>query len=113
LTPVRYAILCTIDRAQLDLLGRLRAEHYRFLLAHRETIAFGGPMRSGEGAPPETMLMVVDASSQAEAERFIAAEPYNAHGGFRHVVVRPWSQVIPEAEPGALQRTLDAELARA
>jgi hypothetical protein len=40
---------------------------------------------------------------------FIAAEPYNKHGGFSSVLVRPWTQVLPEREAGELQRIYEAE----
>lgn len=107
-----YLALCTIDPSKLDLFGTLRAEHYGFLIEQRHRIRFGGPARAAEGGPPETMVIIAEADSQEEAEAWIAREPYNAHGGFRSVVVRPWSQVIPEAESGALECTRADELAK-
>ena len=109
---MRYALLCTIDPGKLDLFATLRAEHYRYLITHRESIVFGGPARVAVGGRPETMIIVVEAPSLADAEQFIAEEPYNRHGGFSHVAVRPWSQVLPEAEPGALEKTLQTELSQ-
>lgn len=108
----RYALLCTVDPGKLDLLARLRAEHYAFLIVHHDRIVFGGPTRACDGGPPETMIMIIDADSPDDAEAFIARESYTAHGGFSRVVIRPWSQVIPEAHAGDLQRTLDAERTR-
>jgi len=58
------------------------------------------------------MIIVVEAEDQLDAEAWIAAEPYNAHGGFNGVVVRSWSQVLPEPEPSALRRTLEEERAK-
>jgi uncharacterized protein YciI len=102
-----YACLCTIDEGKLDLFSRLRADHYGFLIAHQRRIRFGGPARVAEGGRPETMIIIVEANDQADAEAWIAGEPYNAHGGFKVVTVRPWSQVIPEPEPGLLVRIHD------
>ena len=48
----RYLIECTIDETQLDTLLARRAEHYEFLIAHRDRIVFGGPARAVEGGPP-------------------------------------------------------------
>ena len=107
-----FAFLCTIDEAKLELFGRLRADHYAFLLAERHRIRFGGPARVEEGGRPEMMIIVAEAADRAEAERWIAGEPYNSHGGFSEVRVRPWSQVLPEPEPGTLQATLNAERAK-
>ena len=81
-------------------------------MQERNRIRFGGPARAVEGGPPETMIIIVEATNQADAEEFVAREPYNAHGGFSHVAVRAWSQVIPEMREGDLQRTLDAERAK-
>jgi uncharacterized protein YciI len=107
-----YVFLCAIDQTKLDLFARLRAEHYGFLIAERDRIRFGGPARVAEGGRPETMIIVADAPDEAEAQAWIAREPYNANGGFASIVVRPFSQVIPEAEPGLLARTRADELAK-
>ena len=104
-----YLLECTIDPAKLDTLAAQRAEHYEFLIAHRDDIVFGGPARLDRNGPPQTMLIVVRAASAADAQAFIDAEPYNRSGGFTSIRIRPWSQVIPEPTPGSLQRTLDAE----
>ena len=58
------------------------------------------------------MIIILDVPSMADAERFIANEPYSSHGGFSEVVVRPWSQVIPEVEPGTLEHTYHEEMAK-
>ncbi len=105
----RYAVLCTIDEAKLALFAQLRADHYAYLLEEQHRILFGGPARVAEGGRPETMIIIVEASSTDDANAFIAAEPYNRRGGFSAVTVRPWSQVLPELEPGSLQRTYDSE----
>ena len=104
-----YACLCTIDAEKLDLFGALRGEHYAFLIAQQHRIRFGGPARVAEGGRPETMIIIVEASDQADAESWIASEPYNVHAGFSTVLVRPWSQVLPETEPGLLARTSEEE----
>ena len=108
-----YAFLCSIDPAKLELFGRLRAEHYAFLLAQRDRIRFGGPTRADARGVPETMIIIAQATDQADAEAWISGEPYNAHGGFAQVTVRLWNQVLPEPQRGALQATLDAERASA
>ena len=58
------------------------------------------------------MVIVVEVPSRQAAEAFLAGEPYNRSGAFSAVRVRPWTQVLPEPEPDALQRTLDEERAR-
>lgn len=102
---------CTIDPAKANVLAALRAEHYEFLIAHRGDIVFGGPARACPGRPPQTMVIVVEAASNEAAEAFIDAEPYNRNGDFARLIVRPWSQVLPEISSGSLQKTLGAERA--
>ena len=106
-----FLIEATIDPAKLAILAAARGEHYEFLIRHRHIIVFGGPARGREDGPPQTMIIVVDAGSLDDARAFIAAEPYNRMGGFTAVTVRPWSQVLPETEPGALERVLANERA--
>ena len=108
-----YALFCTIDHAKLDVFGRLRAQHYAFLIAQQKRILFGGPARQFEGGPPQTMIIIVEATTEDDAKAFIAAEPYNANGGFSEVAVRPWSQVLPEVQEGDLARTYEGELQKA
>lgn len=105
----RYLLQCEINPTKFAVLAAKRAEHYQFLIEHRSDIVFGGPARERPDSPPSTMIMVIDVDSLEAAHAFICAEPYNRHGGFSTVTIRPWSQVIPEATPGDLQRTLDTE----
>ncbi len=106
-----YALLCSIDPSKLELFGRLRGDHYAFLIENQDRVLFGGPARVAEGGRPETMIIILRTDSINEAQAFIAAEPYNQAGGFSSLSIRPWSQVLP-AEPGALQRTLMEERAK-
>ncbi len=104
-----FAILAQVDQSQMEALQRIRPEHYRYLLAHQGQIVFGGPTRTPETGLAETMIIIIDVEDEAAAQTFIQNEPYNHNGCFKHVDVRAWSQVLPEAQPGALARTV-AEL---
>jgi uncharacterized protein len=108
----RFLLEARIDPAKLDVLAAKRAEHYAFLVAHQAEIVFGGPSRGRDGGPHETMIMVVEAASQADAQVFMDREPYHRNGGFSTVTVRSYTQVMPEPEPGSLLRALEAERAR-
>lgn len=104
-----FAITCTVAPGALPHLRALRAEHLAYVEAHLGLILFGGPARGADGTP-ETMLIVVKTEDRQEAEGFIHREPYTASGVvFSDVLIRPWSQVVPEAAPHALRDAIEAE----
>lgn len=105
------ALICTLGPDVEARRLELRASHLGYIAKHRHRILFGGPTLSAQGRP-ERMLIVLDVPDLAAAHAFVAAEPYSANGVFEHVEVRAWSQVLPEAEPGALDRALAAERAK-
>lgn len=89
------ALFCHVDPSrEADRLS-LRDEHLAYMQAHRDRILFGGPTLSDSGAP-ETMVVVLAATSIADARAFIDIEPYTAHGIFSHVDIREWVKVLPE-----------------
>lgn len=101
----RYVILATVDPSKLELFAQLRADHYGYLVKHRTAIVFGGPARIAEGGQPETMIIVIEVPTITDAEAFICEEPYTKQGGFNEVKIRPWSQVLPDINPGDLELT--------
>ena len=59
------------------------------------------------------MIIVLLTDDRSEAEAFIHAEPYTASGKvFANVDVRPWSQVVPEVKPGALDQAIAEEITK-
>lgn len=105
-------VACRIAAGALPHLVALRLVHLEYIAAYRDRILFGGPIRDAEGRP-EAMVIVLRDTDAAQAQAFIAAEPYNASGKvFAEVTIRPWSQVLPEAEPGALAAAIADERAR-
>ncbi len=90
----------------------LRADHLTYIQNHSSEILFGGPARGDDGVPQE-MVIILRTDNRAEAESFIHAEPYSASGKvFREILIRPWSQVMPEISDGWLEKTIAAERAK-
>jgi len=78
--------------ADLDARARVRPDHLAYAQAlHQEgAVVLAGPVGDGSGA-----MMVLQVSSEDEARRIIANDPYTAAGvGVDHVL-RPWNVVIP------------------
>ena len=105
-----YTILCTLRVGVGPELKRRRLDHYDFLRRERGQIVEGGPLLGPDGAPA-AMLLVVNGASPEAAREFIASEPYHAAGLFESVSIQPWRQVIPEPEPGSIEREYQKELA--
>jgi uncharacterized protein YciI len=104
-----FALNCKLRDDAMPALMALRAEHLSYIHDHSDEILFGGPARGDDGVPQE-MIILLRTDNRIEAEAFIHAEPYSASGKvFREILIRPWSQVIPETSPGALQRAVMAE----
>lgn len=106
-----FALNCKLRADAMPTLMALRADHLSYINDHSGEILFGGPARSDDGVPQE-MIIIVRTDNRVDAEAFIHAEPYTASGKvFWEILIRPWSQVIPETSPGALEQAIAAERA--
>jgi uncharacterized protein YciI len=107
-----FALNCKLRGDAMPALTALRADHLSYIRDHAAEILFGGPARGDDGVPQE-MIIILRTDNREEAEAFIKAEPYSASAKvFWEIVIRPWSQVIPEISPGALDRAIAAERAK-
>ena len=59
-------------------------------LAMQGKLILAGPFTDTSGS-----LIVIEAESLAEAEKFAQEDPYTIHGVFQHVEVHPFKQVFP------------------
>ena len=55
-------------------------------------VVLAGPLTDRHGS-----LIVIEASSLAEAEAFAHSDPYTIHGVFERVEVHPFQQVLPKS----------------
>jgi uncharacterized protein YciI len=107
-----FALNCKLRGDALPTLTALRAEHLRYIQHHIAKILFGGPAR-GDGGAPQEMIIILRTDDRSEAEAFIHAEPYTASAKvFSEILIRPWSQIVPEVSPGALEQAIAAERAK-
>jgi uncharacterized protein YciI len=108
-----FALTCKLRPDAMPTLMALRGAHLDYIRARLSDILFGGPARGPDGTPQE-MIIVLRTEDRDQADAFIHAEPYTASGKvFATIEVRPWSQVVPEAAPGALDAAISAERANA
>ena len=66
-------------------------------LAAAGRLLLAGPLldEPGDSGQPQGSLIVADFADAAEAEAWIAADPYVRGGVFAEVEVRPFRQVLP------------------
>lgn len=106
-----FQIFCVDDPGKRGLRQETRAEHLRYMIAHRDRILFGGPLKSEDGLRSIGSAFVLDHGTREEVDRFLAAEPYSAAGLFETVLIHPIAVMVPESRPGFLAEELDRELA--
>lgn len=101
-----YLIRCLYRPGGAQARLPIRADHIRHMLAWLPQTVFGAAMLDDEGAQPSGMVVALDVPSRDEAQRFIAAEPYNAAGLFGSVQITPLVQMTPPHTPELLEREL-------
>jgi uncharacterized protein YciI len=90
-----YAIVCFDVPDSAALRDAHRAAHQQFLDANAGKIAYGGPLKGRADGPSTGAIIVVDCATRAEAEAFIAADPFHRAGVYESVAVRAFKQVFP------------------
>jgi len=81
----------TFDRpGSLDLRAATRDAHLVFLDANKHLLLACGAKLNDDGSTAGGGLYVVDLDNRAEAEAFIAADPFSTAGLFDRVVITRW-----------------------
>ncbi|MBL6761196.1 MAG: YciI family protein [PS1 clade bacterium] len=70
-----------------------RGDHVAYVLGH-DTVKTAGPFMSDDGDTMIGTLLVLNVESRAEAEAFVADDPYNKAGLFAQVEIRRWAHLI-------------------
>lgn len=84
-----------------------RGAHLRYAQAHYSAFRFGGPLMDEQGRPAG-ILMILDLPNRAALDAHMAGDPFFGGDLFESVTVWATRQVLPEREPGALAREVDA-----
>lgn len=91
-----------------DLRGKLRGVHLRHVLSNPKPYRFGGPLIDDSGRVAGSIILF-EVEDRAELDAILAADPYFREGLFESVEIHATRQVVPEAQPGGLQREVDKE----
>ena len=75
-----------------------RAEHLDFLAAHAARLLACGAKLHDDGTDLGGGLYVLDTEDRAEAERFIAADPFSAADLFDRVTITRWRKAYVDGK---------------
>lgn len=65
-------------------------EHLRHPGKHPVRVRLGGPLLAEDGRTMNGTLLVVEAESEADVERFLSDDPYVRQGVFASIEIRRW-----------------------
>jgi uncharacterized protein YciI len=86
-----------IDRpGAADLRRRVRPDHKEYLARVADRIAFAGPLVAGDGETMTGSLLVVDFTSRAEADAWLAEEPFTRAGVYASTAVHAFVNLWPQ-----------------
>ena len=89
-----YAII-TIDKPDsLQLRNRHRATHLDYLMQHRNQLLAAGAKTDDQGQGGYGGIIIVDTDDRAEAEAFIANDPFTKAGLFSSIEVVRWRKAF-------------------
>jgi uncharacterized protein len=105
-----FHIYCLDDPAKPGLRKQMRPTHLEYMIAHKDRILFGGPIKSVDGTVSIGSAFSLDYRTRREVDSFLADEPYSKAGLFETVMVREMSVMVPERHEGFLESELQREL---
>ncbi len=86
--------MATDRPGSLALRQRIRPSHRAYLRSpglHTVRVLLAGPTAHEANGQMNGTVLIVESSSAAAVERFIADDPYSRAGLFEQVVIRPWT----------------------
>ncbi len=90
-----FVLTCEDKADSEELRKATRADHLAYIGDFDVRLA--GPMLSDDGEHMIGSLIILEADSLADAERFAESDPYKLAGLFANVTIRPFRQAIPAA----------------
>jgi uncharacterized protein YciI len=108
-----FFVICLDRPDTAEKRSEMRLAHLEYVDRHLKRFLFGGPLLADHGDLRTGMVFMLNFQTRAQAEAFMAEEPYTKSGVFESVVIRRFLQVFPEQQPGYFSDFLRAERDRA
>jgi uncharacterized protein YciI len=89
-----YAIVTQDKAGSAQVRADTRAAHLEYLTRHKDKLLAAGAMTDDDGTGGNGGILLVDTDDRAEAERFIADDPFTRAGLFEKVTVVRWRKAF-------------------
>ena len=89
-----YAIITQDKPNQLELRNAVRTEHLEYLVANQDKLLAAGAMIEDDGSGGRGGILIVNTDDRAEAEAFIANDPFTKAGLFEKITVTRWRKAF-------------------
>lgn len=89
-----YMVIADDRPATAELRARIRPAHVAYLESHLDTLIGAGAMLADDGVTACGSLYLIDTDSRAEAESFVANDPFMKEGVFSGFVATRWRKAI-------------------
>jgi len=89
-----YAIVTQDKPDSANIRAAARPAHVEYLTAHKDKLLAAGALIADDGTGGNGGILIVDTDERAEAERFIAEDPFTKAGLFAKVTVTRWRKAF-------------------
>jgi uncharacterized protein len=93
-----YAIQTQDKPDHAHVRAQTRAAHLEYLTKHQAKLLAAGALIEDDGTGGSGGILIVDTDDRAEAERFIAEDPFTKAGLFAKVTVTRWRKAFFNGE---------------
>jgi uncharacterized protein YciI len=91
---VPYAIQTKDKAGSANIRSDNRAAHLEYLTNKQDLILAGGAITDDDGTGGHGGIIIIDTDDRAEAERFVAEDPFTKAGLFEHTTVTRWRKAF-------------------
>jgi uncharacterized protein YciI len=92
-----FVIHCIDKPGAAEVRAANRTAHLGYLTTYDEKVFAAGPTLSEDGETMTGSLLILDFEDRAEAEAFVAGDPYTMAELFESVTIQPWKKVFPQS----------------
>jgi uncharacterized protein YciI len=94
-----FCVICMDRPNSLPLRQATRPAHIEYVSQRLDMVKLGGPLMDEDGTSMIGSMLILEAEDRAQAEAFVANDPYSLAGLFHSAEVHPWNHLIGSLPP--------------